>query len=233
MKLITAEFGIGPLGVNEGLYKGGYMVPEKTIERLSIYRRMLAGVNQDGKVSVYSHDLAAEVGGTAAQVRRDLMAAGVSGNSRTGYQVAVLLRKLDSFLDSAEPEKVLLVGVGNLGRALIQFFEQHHRSLRIVAALDTDPRKAGRVLSGVRCFADDELEAVVKKDSIRLAVLAVPVSAAQKVADRLVRSGIAGILNFVPVPLKVPRSVKVEGIDMTMALEKLAYLVRNKIEENS
>ena len=207
------------------------MVPEKTIERLSIYRRLLGRIRELGASSVYSHDLAAEVGGTAAQVRRDLMVAGVTGNSRTGYNVDMLLSRLTEFLDAPISERIVLVGVGNLGRALIPFFEQHHPNLKIAAAVDSDPRKAGRVLSGVRCYLDSELDAVVREKGIRLALLAVPVASAQKMADWLVAVGVRGILNFVPIPLKLPAGVKVENIDMTMALEKLAYLVRTQNAE--
>jgi redox-sensing transcriptional repressor len=207
------------------------MASEKTIERLSIYRRLLGQMRQGGATSVYSHDLAAEVGGTAAQVRRDLMVAGITGNPRTGYEVEVLLGNLADFLDTPGGEQVILIGLGNLGRALIPFFEAHHPNQNVVAAIDSDPKKAGRVIAGVRCYPTEELEAVVKKENAVLALLAVPNASAQQTVDRLVASGVRGILNFVPVPLKVPAHVKVENIDMTMSLEKLAYLVRKEMEE--
>jgi len=207
------------------------MASEKTIERLSIYRRLLDQMKTVGATSVYSHDLAVEVGGTATQVRRDLMVAGITGNPRTGYEVVALLSQLADFLDAPGGEKIVLVGAGNLGRALIPFFEAHHPNQKIVAATDIDPKKAGRVIGGVRCYPPEELERIVKKEGAVLAILAVSKSNAKTTVDRLVSAGIKGILNFVPIPLKVPDHVRIENIDMTMALEKLAYLVRREMKE--
>ena len=200
--------------------------PEKTIERLSIYRRLLNGALADGKRNMYSHELAERVGGTAAQVRRDLMGIGCSGNSKTGSDVESLGAAIGEALDNPDGEPVVLMGVGNLGRALLHFFTAHHPKLGIVAAFDNDPRKLGRVIHGCWCYGLDDLEEIVDREHVRVAILALPVTAAQPVAERLAAAGVTGLLNFAPTRLRLPANVAVDSMDMTCALEKVAYLAR-------
>lgn len=209
------------------------MTPEKTVERVSVYRRLLQKDLSDGKSNIFSHELAGRTGGTAAQVRRDLMVLGFSGGSRRGYSISGLIDRIGEFLDSPNGEPVALVGVGNLGRALLPFFAAYRPNLKIVAAFDSNPAKTGRVIHGCRCHSTEELEEVIAGEGIRVAINAVPAGQAQGVADRLVAAGVHGILNFVPVPLHVPPSVVVEAIDITTALEKVAYLARQKRRKES
>ena len=122
-----------------------------------------------------------------------------------------------------------LVGVGNLGGAILGFFVGRRPKLSLVAAFDADRDKAGRVLYGVRCHAMNEMADVVVGQGIRVAAITVPASEAQDVADRLVRAGVRGILNFAPVRLRVPAGVYVEDVDVTMALEKVAYFARQAL----
>lgn len=204
------------------------MTPEKTVERLSLYRRLLQKDLSEGETNIFSHELAGRTGGTAAQVRRDLMVLGFSGGSRRGYSISGLIGRIGEFLDSPDGEPVALVGVGNLGRALLPFFAAYRPNLKVVAAFDTDPLKTGRVIHGCRCHLVDELETVIRARGIRVAIIAVPAGQAQRVADRLAQAGVRGILNFVPVPLHVPQTVAVEAIDITTALEKVAFLARQK-----
>lgn len=201
--------------------------PERTIGRISQYRRLVREMKKQGRQGVYSHDLAEMIGGTAAQVRRDLMLLGFAGSSRTGYAVDGLLLRISEFLDAPQGENIALFGVGNLGRALMPFFRSHHQNLRIVASFDTDPLKAGRVIHGCRCYGMEEMEAVIVRERVKVAILAIPAGSAQGVVDRLVATGIRGILNFVPVSLQVPAKVAVENIDMGVALEKVAFLARS------
>lgn len=200
----------------------------KTIERISLYRRLLQSAKQGGQTAIYSHDLAEMVGGTAAQVRRDLMEVGCVGNSKKGYDIDEMISSIGQFLDNADVEPVALVGVGNLGRALLQFFASHHPRLKIVAAFEADPQKAGRVIHGCRCYDIAELGNVIREKGIRVAILAVPTGAAQSTAIALEQAGVTGILNFVPEPLRINPRVAVENMDMTMALEKVAYIARQK-----
>ena len=203
-------------------------VSGKTIGRLSLYRRVLYGLLADGERSVYSHQLAALVGGTAAQVRRDMMAVGYTGSPTRGYDITDLTRAINNFLDAAQGQSVALVGVGNLGKAILSYFAGRRPRLSIEAAFDTDPAKVNRVIHGCRCYPLDDLERVVQSRGIEIGVLTVPADQAQDVAEYLVRSGVLGILNFAPVRLSVPDHVYVEDIDMTMSLEKVAFFARGK-----
>lgn len=198
----------------------------KSIERLSMYRRLLQAAKGGGTTSVYSYNLADMIGGTAAQVRRDLMEIGYAGNPKTGYDVDDLIKCIGDFLDDPEGERIALVGVGNLGRALLDYFASQHPKLKIVAAFDNDPQKTGRVINGCRCYPIEGAAETIAERGIRVAIMAVPVAVAQAVSEQLVKSGIRGFLNFAPEPLHVPPRVSVENIDMTMALEKTAFLAR-------
>ena len=203
-------------------------VSSKSIGRLSQYRRILGRLRAQEVKAIFSHDLAREAGGTAAQVRRDIMAVGYVGSSRHGYNIEDLIVSITTFLDNPKGERVALVGVGNLGRALLAYFDGRRPNLTIVAAFDSDPRKSGRVVQGCRCYSLAEMDTVIEREKIHIAIVAVPAPHAQKTADRLTQLGVTGLLNFAPVPLQVPGGVTVEDIDMTMALEKVAYFARSE-----
>ena len=149
------------------------MMPEKTIERLTLYRRVLQGCAASERAQVYSYELARLTGSSAAQVRRDLMAIGASGSCRNGYEIPVLLGHVESILDNPSGQSVILVGVGHLGHALIAFFTAYRPNLRIVAALDRDPDLIGQRIHDCPVHALDELEAVVSKHAAAVAILAV------------------------------------------------------------
>jgi len=154
------------------------------------------------------------------------MLLGCACGSRIGYPVDCLLAKIAEFLDSPKGENVALVGIGNLGRALLAFFSMSGPNLRVTAAFDRDAAKAGRVLYGCRCYGMEDLEKVLETQSIRTVMMTVPAGEAQGVAEKLAGCGVRGILNFAPVPLRVPPGVFVERIDMTVALEKVAFFSR-------
>lgn len=204
------------------------MIPDKTIGRLSLYRRLINRLLAEGVKNIYSHQLASMAGVTAAQVRRDIMSIGYSGNPNRGYDAAELVGSIGSSLDDPEGQKAALVGVGNLGRALLTYFSGRRPRLSIVAAFDNDPKKYDRVIQGCRCYSFDRLADMIEDLGITVGTITVPAAEAQRVADTLVRSGVKGILNFAPVRIQVPSNVYVEDIDMTMSLEKVAYFARKK-----
>ena len=171
---------------------GRAMCSEKTISRLTVYRRMLAERLSRGFDSIHSHHLAQGVGVSAAQVRRDLMVVGYEGTPKRGYDVEGLLQSLQDYLVHPEGQKLALIGVGNLGRALLSYFQGGRSHLEIVAAFDEDSEKNGRVLCGCRCYSMGALERIVRGEGIPGGVIAVPASAAQACADRLVGSAPAG-----------------------------------------
>ncbi len=202
------------------------MVSRKTVARMSRYRRLLTALHADGTESIYSHQLARHAVVSAPQVRRDLMAIGYSGSPNKGYDVAACIDSITSFLDGPARQDVCLVGVGNLGRAVLAHFGQVSPSVSIVTAFDTDPALHGTVVNGCHCFAADGMEQLVRDLGIEIAVLTVPGTAAQQVADTLVRSGVKSLISFAPTPLQLPREVFVEYMDITAALESAAFFAR-------
>ena len=196
---------------------------KKTIGRLSLYRRLLREMQSNGTTSVYSHQLATQASVTAAQVRRDLMAVGYTGSPIKGYGVGELVESIGNFLDSPEDQNVALVGVGNLGRAILTYFGGRRPKLAIVAGFDKDASKANRVINGCRCYPIEEMPEVVEQHRIHTGIITVPAGQAQVVADLMIHAGIRGILNFAPTPLRVPPDAYVEDIDMAVSLEKVAY----------
>jgi redox-sensing transcriptional repressor len=204
-------------------------VPDKTVERLSLYRRLLERMLNGDESYVYSHQLGAMANSTAAQVRRDLMLLGCGGSPIRGYSVQQLIERIGAFLDAPQGQKIALVGIGNLGRAILAYFSLRRPTLSIVAAFDTDPAKVGRVIAGCRCYDVSELDEVVAREGICIGVITVPASHAQQVADQLVTAGICGLLNFAPVRVRVPEGVAVEDMDITMSFEKIAYMTRQRL----
>lgn len=202
--------------------------PDKAIERLSLYRRLLGNLAGEKVKFVYSHELAQLAGRTAAQVRRDMMILGFSGSPTKGYDVAKLIDAISVFLDAAKPQEVALVGVGNLGRAILSYFVGRRPNLSITVAFDNDPGKVDRVIHGCRCHRMEELPRLVQARGVNTAIVAVPAGEAQAVADVLVGAGVCGLLNFAPVRLRVPGSVFVENVDLTTSLEKVTFFARRQ-----
>lgn len=199
------------------------LLSPKTVGRLSLYRRLLAELHGQGNLHVFSHELAAMTGGTGAQVRRDMMAVGYTGSPNKGYAVTELLTSVSEFLDARSTEKAAVVGVGNLGRALIAYFTTRATNLNIVAAFDMDTAKVNRVIGGCRCFPMEQFPEQIRDEGIEVAVLAVPAQEAQGVAALAYAHGVRGIVNFAPVHLQLPENTYVEQIDLTMALDKAAF----------
>lgn len=200
---------------------------EKHVARLSVYRRLLQDRPAGAPAEIYSHDLAALSRNTAAQVRRDLMTIGFTGSPARGYRVEQLIEAIGHTLDAPAGQGAALCGVGNLGRALLDYFTIWRPQLRIVAAFDTDPAKTGRVIHRCRVHPLADLEPVVRAQGISVGVITVPASAAQRVAESMLAAGIRGFLNFAPTPLHLPAEAYVEEMDITTSMEKVAYFARN------
>ncbi len=201
-------------------------LPEKTVERLSEYRRTLFNCLAQGKTHIYSHELAELHNITAVQVRRDIMFIGYSSMQRKGYDVRDLIEVIGRIIDSEEGLNVAIVGMGNLGRAITHYFMGKRSKLNIVAAFDVDPSKIERVISGVKCYSMQKLPEIVQELDISIGLLTVPADAAGDTTEKLVLAGIKGILNFTTMPLNVPANVYLEEYDMITSLEKVAYFVK-------
>lgn len=199
----------------------------KTVARLSLYRRILYELLEEGETHVFSHELADLVRGTAAQVRRDMMAVGYAGSPTRGYDIDALIANIARFLDAPEGQRIALVGLGKLGMAILGYFEGRRPKLRIAAAFDVDPQRVNRVLHGCRCYPVDKLPEIVRRQAIEIGIVTVPANAAQQVAETLCAAGVRGLLNFTPVRLRVPPAVDIEDYDISMCLEKVAYFARH------
>ena len=174
------------------------------------------------------HELARMAGCTAAQVRRDIMAVGYSGNPIRGYDVGQLIDSIGRFLDAPDAMGAALVGVGNLGRAILAYFVGRRPKLSIVAAFDSDDQKTNRVIHGCRCYHMRQMGEIIAEKSIRLGIITVPSSSPRRWPTHFAAPGVVGLLNFAPVPLRAPDHVYVEDVDVTMSLEKVAYFARQR-----
>lgn len=198
-------------------------VSEPTIGRLSVYLRLLGDLAEEGVATVSSGELAGRAGTTAAQVRKDLSLFGTFGKRGMGYVVSDLVAQVRSILGLEREWRVAVVGAGRIGTALMGYEEFRERGFHIDAVFDVDPAKVGQRLAGVVVEADGEMERVLRERGIEIAVVAVPVPAAQSVVERVVASGVRGILNFAPTHLDVPVGVALTTVDMAMEMEGLSY----------
>jgi redox-sensing transcriptional repressor len=202
------------------------MLPERTVERLSEYRRSLLQCLEEGKTHIFSHELAELHHNTAVQVRRDIMFIGYTSMQRKGYDVRELIDVIGEILDSEKGLNVAVIGVGNLGRAVTTYFIGKRSKLNIIATFDVDTTKIDRVISGVKCYPLSRLNEIVEANNISIAIMTVPADSASEVSTQLVDSGIKGVLNFTTVPLHVAPDVYLDEYDMITSLEKVAYFVK-------
>ncbi len=200
-------------------------LPRAVTYRLSLYVRQLNALARDGVTTVSSNELGQALGLTPAQVRKDLASVGQLGFPGVGYRVALLAAELRRALGTDRDWKIALVGVGHLGSALIRHKGFREQGFVIAATFDKDPALHGRTVEGLTIRPVEEIGAVVGREGIRLAMIAVPAEAAQDVADRLVAAGVKGILNFAAVGLDVRDDVQTSTVDLSMHLEQLTYHV--------
>jgi redox-sensing transcriptional repressor len=198
-------------------------IPDKTVTRLSIYLRCLEELEADGVTSVSSRQLAERFGLNSAQVRKDLAYFGQFGVRGLGYYIAELKHNLERILGLKQDWEVALVGVGNLGSALIAYKGFQARGFKIGMAFDADPAKVGQVVGDVPIVEIAKLVQTVRRKKVKIAVVAVPATAAQSVADLLVEGGVTAILNFAPAQLTVPDGIKVQNVDLSVLLKTLSY----------
>lgn len=197
-------------------------IPVNTLGRLSLFRRLLHEQLAAGVRQIYSHQLAGLAVSTAAQVRRDLMTIGFSGSPRKGYAIQELVEAINAVLARSVETSAALVGVGNLGRAILAYFGSR-QPVHFAAAFDRAPEKTGRILHGCRCYPVEQMAEIVEREGIHVGVIAVPAGEAQAVSNQLILAGVKGILNFAPIRLRVPTGLYVENVDLMMALDKVAY----------
>jgi len=205
-------------------------LPHKTVERLSQYRRALLLILSKEKTHVFSHEIAQMLHITPVQVRRDLMLIGYSGNLRKGYDIKELIDMIGHIIDTDKGQKVVVVGLGNLGKAMISYFKGKRTKLTIVAAFDVNPDKIDRIYDGVPCHHVDRISEIMKKENITIGIITVPADQAPAIAETLVLAGAKGILNYSPKPLNVSPYVYLEEYDMITSLEKVAFFAKKNDE---
>jgi redox-sensing transcriptional repressor len=159
------------------------------------------------------------------------MLIGYTGTLRKGYNVKELIELIGEIIDSQDGINVAIIGMGNLGRALINYFTGKRSHLKIIASFDINPDKIGNSMSGVPCYAIDDLGKIVKEQNIKVAIMTVPADFASQTADLLAKVGIKGILNYTPKPVNVPKDVYLEEYDMITSLEKVAFYVKMQDSE--
>ena len=207
-------------------------IHEKTIERLSEYRRTLLLCHKQGITHVFSHVLAGMHGITAVQVRRDLMLIGFSSDTKKGYDVKVLIEFINSILDSETVMNVAVIGMGNLGQAITKYFNGKGLKLRIVCSFDVDSEKVGSTIDDIPCYHMEQFEEIVSAMDISIAVISSPTRVAPTLVVPIINAGIKGVLNFTSAPLNFPQGIVAENYDITTILEKVAYFVKESDENN-
>ncbi|MFJ8237877.1 redox-sensing transcriptional repressor Rex [Ureibacillus sp. NPDC094379] len=205
-------------------------IPQATAKRLPLYYRFLQNFANEGKKRVSSQELSEAMKIDSATIRRDFSYFGALGKKGYGYDVNYLLEFFRRTLNQDEATNVALIGVGNLGNALLKYNFHKNQNTKIVVAFDTKAPDEGTTINDIPVFRPERLEEKFKEYQAELAILTVSARSAQDVTDRLVLMGAKGILNFTPVRLSVPDSMKLMNIDLSLELQALIYLIRNNQE---
>lgn len=198
-------------------------IPQATVTRLATYLRVLAGMVDDGTLIVSSEELAAAAGVGSAKLRKDLSFLGPNGVRGVGYDVARLRARIEIALGLDQGHRVILVGVGNLGRALAGYGGFGRRGFSMVGLFDTDPAVVGTAIAGIDIRDCDDLEAACAELDPTIAVIAVPDSAAQQTCDRLAAAGLRCILSFSPLALNAPAHVEIRRVDLAVEMQMLSF----------
>ena len=201
---------------------------EGTINRLSLYSRLLATLEAEGILVVSSSELSKRINLSATQIRRDLACFGQFGKRGIGYEVTALRRAINEILGVHVRRKVALIGVGNLGSALLGYRVLREHNFEIVAAFDSDSQKWNKVVNNVVIHSIDLLSQIVQSKQIEIGIIAVPPHAAQRVLDCLVSAGVKAILNFAPAHLAAPCNIRLKNVDLSIELEGLSYFLQHE-----
>lgn len=202
-------------------------IPDVVIYRLPFYTRVLTILDDEDIEVVSSQELGERLQMTPAQIRKDLSYFGKFGKQGKGYNVKQLLRELQQIMGLDHEWNMVLVGVGRMGNAILDYGKLALRGFKIVAAFDIDPNLIGKEIGGVVIRDISELAAIIKDQDIKIGVVAVPPSQVQQAVDRLVECGIKAILNYAPVAPRVPKDVRVRRVDPMLALQTATYHLKS------
>ena len=206
-----------------------------TIKRLPAYLHIVEAAHREGKEYISGTVIAEELELEPIQVRKDLAITGIVGKPRLGFPVARLIDAIERFLDWNNNHRAVLVGVGNLGTALMGYSEFSRHGLSILAAFDADPVKVGSVINNIKVLPVSQLSDKIAELDVELAILTVPSPFAQDMAETLMYAGIKAIWNYTNVKLKVPRDVIVQKEDLSSGYAVLSVKIarmRNSAKEN-
>ncbi|WP_261806666.1 redox-sensing transcriptional repressor Rex [Lapidilactobacillus luobeiensis] len=208
-------------------------IPKATARRLPLYYRYLQFLHDGEKKKVSSAELSEAVKVDSATIRRDFSYFGALGKRGYGYDVDSLLTFFKRLLNQDHLTNVALVGVGNLGHALLNYNFRQTNNIRISAAFDVDPDLTGTIQSGVPIYPMAQLKEQLRAQQIDIVILTVPIEQAQEITDELVKVGIKGILNFTPLRVNVPDDVRVHNVDLANELQTLIYFLDNFNEDGT
>ena len=202
-------------------------IPEVVIDRLPIYTRALALLQRQGRNVVNSQELGGRLGVTPAQIRKDLSYFGRFGKQGRGYNVQRLLEELHQILGITREWSMVLVGVGQLGRAILGYDGFAPQGFRIVAAFDVDPDIVGDVVNGLEVKSVAQLQDEMPDLDAQIAIVAVPAANAQDVIDALAECGVKAILNYAPIAAHVPPGVRIRDIDPVLGLQSMTFYIKD------
>lgn len=200
-------------------------IPDIIVSRLPIYLRALQHMQAQGKTITSSQELGEQVGISAAQIRKDLSQFGEFGKQGTGYTISFLSERLREILKVDRVWETVIVGMGDMGHALARYQGFKDRGFRVAMVFDNDPAKIGQTVGPYVIRDATEMSAAIREAGIKVAMLCVPASAAQEVANLLVEAGVQAILNYAPINLTVPAGVRVQYLDPSIGLQRMTYYI--------
>lgn len=200
-------------------------IPDIIIGRLPVYLRALQRLSDKGIYTTSSQELGAIVGISAAQIRKDISQFGEFGKQGTGYSIPFLIERLRDILKVDRVWDVVIVGMGDMGHALARYNGFANRGFHITMCFDNDPKKVGQKVGDFEILDLSVMAEKIKQHKIKIAMLTVPATAAQEVAEQLIKAGVRAILNYAPLSLSVPAGVKVQHIDPAIHLQRMTYYI--------
>jgi redox-sensing transcriptional repressor len=198
-------------------------IPDIIIGRLPVYLRALQQLAEKGVQTTSSQELGEIIGISAAQIRKDISQFGEFGKQGTGYSITFLIERLQAILQVDRVWDMAVVGMGDIGHAIARYNGFANRGFRVVMVFDNDPKKIGQAIGDFSVLSTDEMVERIRGQKVKIAVLSVPASVAQEIADQLVKAGVKAILNYAPISLNVPDDVHVQYIDPVTHLQRMTY----------
>jgi len=199
------------------------VIPDIIVSRLPIYLRALRHMQEQGQQTTNSQELGERVGISAAQIRKDLSQFGEFGKQGTGYRIAFLIDKLREILHIQNIWDVAVIGAGDMGHALARYQGFVNRGFHVAMVFDNDPSKIGQVIGSLTVLDANNMVETIREAGIQIAMLTVPASAAQSVANKLIEAGVKAILNYAPISLTVPQGVRLQYLDPSIGLQRMTY----------